>query len=63
LKRFASFDIGPGAMVASLLAYSDAMRANNAVTGGSLIPMLTLGIPGDTEMAALNAAGYRLGPT
>ncbi len=40
--------------------------ANNAVIGGSLIPMLTLGIPGDTAAAVLLAAltlhGLQVGP-
>lgn len=40
--------------------------ANNAVIGGSLIPMLTLGIPGDTPAAVLLAAftlhGLQAGP-
>ncbi len=40
--------------------------ANNAVIGGSLIPMLTLGIPGDTPAAVLLAAftlhGMQAGP-
>lgn len=33
-----------------------AEAANNAVTGGAMIPMLTLGIPGDTVMAILLSA-------
>ena len=41
--------------------------ANNAVTGGSLIPMLTLGIPGDSVTAiligALTIHGLQPGPT
>lgn len=40
--------------------------ANNAVTGGALIPMLTLGIPGDAVTAVLLSAltiqGYQPGP-
>ena len=40
--------------------------ANNAVTGGALIPMLTLGIPGDPSTALLMAAfmiqGVDVGP-
>lgn len=40
--------------------------ANNAVIGGSIIPLLTLGIPGDTPAAVLIAAllihGLRPGP-
>ncbi len=41
--------------------------ANNAVTGGAMIPMLTLGIPGDSVTAILLGAmiiiGLRPGPT
>ncbi len=40
--------------------------ANNAVIGGSFIPMLTLGIPGDTAaavmLAALTLHGLQVGP-
>jgi len=40
--------------------------ANNAVTGGALIPLLTLGIPGDSVTALLLGAfllhGYQVGP-
>ena len=41
--------------------------ANNAVTGGAMVPMLTLGIPGDSVTAILLGAmviiGLRPGPT
>lgn len=41
--------------------------ANNAVTGGAMVPMLTLGIPGDAVTAVLLSAlmiqGYAPGPT
>jgi putative tricarboxylic transport membrane protein len=41
--------------------------ANNAITGGAMIPMLTLGIPGDSVTAILLGAmvilGLRPGPT
>lgn len=44
-----------------------AEAANNAVTGGSLIPMLTLGIPGDTNtlmmLGAMLVQGIVPGPT
>jgi putative tricarboxylic transport membrane protein len=37
----------------SLEGIAAAESANNAVTGGSLVPLLTLGIPGNTTSAAL----------
>lgn len=44
-----------------------AEAANNAVTGGSLVPMLTLGIPGDTNtlmmLGAMLVQGLVPGPT
>jgi putative tricarboxylic transport membrane protein len=44
-----------------------AEAANNAVTGGSLVPMLTLGIPGDTNtlmmLGAMLVQGLIPGPT
>jgi putative tricarboxylic transport membrane protein len=45
---------------------SSAESANNATTGGALVPMLTLGIPGDASTAVLISAfmiqGMRPGP-
>lgn len=45
-----------GTVVGSVPGTGGAEAANNAVTGGAMIPMLTLGIPGDTVMAILLSA-------
>ena len=63
---------GTGPTIAAWISYGEAARkktgpadprgviaaetANNAVTGGALIPLLTLGIPGDTVTAVLIGA-------
>lgn len=68
---------GPGALISSFVAYSEAKRsspepekfghgaeegliasesANNAVTGGAMIPTLSLGIPGDAATAVMLTA-------
>ncbi len=63
---------GTGPTIASWIAYGQAGRAdseagrtrglvaaesaNNAVTGGAMVPLLTLGIPGDTVTAVLIGA-------
>ncbi|HOO55870.1 MAG TPA: tripartite tricarboxylate transporter permease [bacterium] len=51
----------------SIEGITAAEGANNAVTGGAMIPMLTLGIPGDSVTAILLGAmiilGLRPGPT
>ena len=53
-----------GSGTASFAAYSE--TANNAVTGGALIPLLTLGVPGDVVTAimlgALMIQGMTPGP-
>ena len=55
---------GTGPTIASWLSYGEGAEegviapesANNAVTGGALVPLLTLGIPGDTVTAVLIGA-------
>lgn len=64
-KRFSKHPEKFGTGIADAIAASEG--GNNGVTGGAMIPMLTLGIPGDATAAimigALTIQGLQPGPT